>query len=350
MAANPFSLMFGKEPDQLIDRALQSNEICNAFLSEKPPSQAYLITGVRGSGKTVMLTEIQKRLAANPDFVAVELNPDRDLLQQLAARLYDDRRFSSVFQKAQINLSLFGIGVEVKGVPPISDIEVALDRQLEQLGKTGTRLLITIDEVSNSGNMRAFASAFQILVRKNHPVFLLMTGLFENIDALQNEKTLTFLHRAPKVHMTPLNTGRMVNSYRTIFAIDDDDARKMAVLTRGYSFAFQTLGYFTFENNGNYQLALPPCRQYLEEYAYDKIWSSLSATDRRVCHAIACSAEGHTKEIMELLQISKNAFSPYRDRLLKRGIALSPGRGILTFALPFFEDYVKDRFSETDLL
>ncbi len=39
------------------------------------------------------------------------------------------------------------------------------------------KILITIDEVMHDNNIRTFASEFQLLIRKNYPVFLLMTGV-----------------------------------------------------------------------------------------------------------------------------------------------------------------------------
>ncbi|WP_054653437.1 hypothetical protein [Limosilactobacillus equigenerosi] len=63
---------------------------------------------------------------------------------------------------------------------------------MDLLQHKGYRLLVTIDEVTNSQSMREFTAAFQILVRQEAPIFLLMTGLYENISDLQNEDSLTF--------------------------------------------------------------------------------------------------------------------------------------------------------------
>ena len=64
MKKNPFSLSFGKEPVSLINRNVQSYEIIDTFEDENPTYQVCMITGVRGSGKTVMLTEINKTFRA----------------------------------------------------------------------------------------------------------------------------------------------------------------------------------------------------------------------------------------------------------------------------------------------
>jgi hypothetical protein len=101
-----------------------------------------------------------------------------------------------------------------------------------------------VDEVANTQAMREFASAYQILVRKKLPVFLLMTGLYGNIRKLQDEKTLTFLYRAPRIDLRPLNIGIIANNYRRNLGLGGNEALRMARMTKGYSFAFQVFGYF----------------------------------------------------------------------------------------------------------
>lgn len=167
-------------------------------------------------------------------------------------------RYQSVF---------FGFGLSVKGAAPITDIEVALANMLETLKKHGKKVLITIDEAANTKEMRTFISAFQILIRKDLPVFLIMTGLYENINALQNEKNLTFLYRAPKIELKLLNIRTIAENYKTNLPVSDEEALAMARLTRGYSFAFQVLGYFTFEAGGWKEEIRSDYRQYLEQYS-----------------------------------------------------------------------------------
>ena len=53
MAQNPFTLAFGKEPINYIDRESQNNEIIESFEAEHPTHQVFMVTGVRGTGKTV---------------------------------------------------------------------------------------------------------------------------------------------------------------------------------------------------------------------------------------------------------------------------------------------------------
>lgn len=60
--SNPFTLAFGKSPLENIDRPVQKNEILESFDASPINQQIYMITGVRGSGKTVLMTDISRRL------------------------------------------------------------------------------------------------------------------------------------------------------------------------------------------------------------------------------------------------------------------------------------------------
>ena len=339
MKGNPFNLIFGKEPSQVISRITESTGILESFLADPPEQQIYMITGVRGCGKTVFMTEIAKELKSY-DWIIVELNPSRDMMTDLAASLGSENHLARIFQKASINLSLFGIGLEVKESVPISNIQVALTKMLESLKKHGKKVLVCIDEVTATESMKLFSSAFQIFIRQDLPLFLLMTGLYENINDLQNEKNLTFLYRAPKLELKPLNLGIIADNYQRNFNLDYDASEEMAKLTKGYSFAFQVLGHFTWKYEGDYKKALPDYRHYLEDYVYDKIWSELSSGDRKLALGVARSEDGKAKSIKELCGMTDSEYSVYRDRLLKRGVLAKNGHGYVQFTLPLFEKYV----------
>ena len=333
-------------PAELIERPLQAAEIVDSFLSEYANQRTFMITGVRGSGKTVFMTDIQNRFSKQKNWITVELNPAKDMLTALAAKLYNNRKITAIIKNAKINLSFYGIGVEIKGVDPITDIETAIQRILEVLKKQDKRVLITIDEATSTPEMKVFASAFQIFVRKNLPVYLLMTGLYENINALQNDEMLTFLYRAPKIKLKALNLTSIAKNYKETFNIDEDSSLEMARLTRGYPFAFQVLGYYTFANKGDYKASLDAYREYLDDYVYEKMWSEMSSTDRKVIHAMAISKTGKVEEIRRILSMESNEFSPYRDRLIKRGLINGDERGIVRFTLPCFEQYVIANYIE----
>ncbi len=341
--SNPFTISFGRQPAQFISRPVETNEIIENFEQEPPSSQVYMLTGVRGSGKTVLMTDIAKELSKRENWLVVELSTERDMLTSLAAKLCSRPELFALFVEAKLNFSLLGFGVEVKNAAPISDIETALARMLGVIRSAGKKLLVTVDEAVNNPNVRAFASTFQIFMRQEYPVFLLMTGLYDNIHNLQNEKTLTFLYRAPKITLGALNLTSIRLQYAKIFGISMKEAGRMADLTMGYPFAFQVLGYLYWNSRDAKTLdeVLPEYDRYLEEYVYSKIWSELSETDKQIVAVMAATGKTKVGEIREEVAMKPEKFSVYRERLKRKGVIDTSRYGAVTFALPRFDVFVR---------
>ncbi len=342
MNQNPYNLTFGKTPAQMITRITQESEVTGAFLADNPPLQIFMITGVRGCGKTVFMTSIANTIAKHENWVVVELNSSGDLLKELAAKLYNTKGLSKLFDSAGINLSFWGIGVNIKKTVPITDLATAIERMMEHLRKKGKRILITIDEVSNTQEMRYFAGEFQIMLRHDLPVYLLMTGLYENINKLQNEDNLTFLYRAPRIHLGALNVGRISDSYEKNLGLSKENALKIAKTSKGYSYAFQVIGYFSYAKNGDYEAALPDIKQYLSEFVYEKLWSEVSGREKEFLSSMVVNNTNKISILKENLSMKPNEFSVYRDRLIKKGILDGSIRGVLSFSLPYFDEFVNE--------
>lgn len=337
---NPYTLVFGREPDQLIQRKNSAEMIIDTFTADIPSQQVYMITGIRGSGKTVFMSSIAEYFQKQDDFVIAELSTEADMLRGLAAKLSSQDKLARLFQTSKINLSLFGFGLEVSGAAPIADMETALEKMLDSLKGHGKKLLICIDEVMPSDYLRTFCSSFQIFVREKLPVFLLLTGLYENIEALQNTPNLTFLYRATRINMMPLNQFTITDNYQKIFDLSPEDAAAMAKWTMGYSFAFQVLGYYTWQYDGDYQKAIPDAFNYLSEYSYIKIWSGLSAKDQQLAEAVSKSRTNKNKEIREILAWTSDQYNPYRMRLIRKGILNGDKYGYVYFTLPEFGRFI----------
>lgn len=170
MNDNPFSIIFGIEPTRFISRESQISEIVDTFKSNTPSSYLYIITGVRGSGKTVTMASIINRLKNEKGWITITLNSNRDLLTSLAANLYEHPLLKPAFLKANISFSL-GINASLSMESPSADVEVQIKKMLEIVQKLGIRVLIAIDEVTNSENDRVFASAYQMFLYEQYPVF-----------------------------------------------------------------------------------------------------------------------------------------------------------------------------------
>lgn len=179
-------------------------------------------------------------------------------------------------------------------------------------------------------------------MRRDYPIYLLMTGLYENIYDLQNEDTLTFLYRAPKLTLEPLNYTAVRKNYMDIFDLDMETAERMTVLIKGYPFAFQVLGYLYWENRDkDIDEILPEYDQYLDEYVYGKIWSELSGLDKKILIEISESKENKVKKLRERLGMKSELFSVYRERLKRKGVIDTREYGKIRLVLPRFDEFVR---------
>ena len=340
---NPFCLSFGREPDRFVERTEAIESITDVLDSDSPSSNSFLIVGVRGSGKTVLMATIANRYREKKDWITVSLNPARDLLQMLAAGLYEERSLQKLFIEASLNLSKFGIGLDFKKIPPISDIQIAINKMVEVAHENGKRILITIDDVTKSGNIIAFASAFQDLLSRGFPVFMIMTGLYENIYSLQTDKRCSFLLRSERLMLKPLNQIGMANQYKQTFACDQKKAQQMAIFTKGYSYAFQVLGYIMWDKGCSLEDAIPYFDERMSEYCYDKIWEDLPESEKRFVSLLA-NTKGNklkAKDMITKMNVTSKSYSVFRDRLIKKGIVDGSEHGSVSISLPRFGDYIQ---------
>lgn len=341
---NPFSLTFGKLPDRYINRYEDMTEVVSMFDADHPVAQTYLIQGVRGSGKTVFMTSISKTLTENDHWMAIDLNVSYPLLHDMALRLNDlcGERFD--LGQRGMNVSLGGVGFGIGNGSDERDDVSLITRQLEVLKKKEIRLLITIDEVVPGENLRTFVSQFQIFLRQDYPVFLIMTGLYENIYGIQNDPILTFLLRSPKLTLEPLSIRQIVQEYRNSFGIDTEQARELAYITDGYAFAFQALGMLMWEYKDSLSMEEIKMKldDLLDDYVYKKIWEGMTKKEKEIILAINGNDPVKTADICEMTHSSASTFSKYKERLEKRGILASPSHGYVTVKLPRFCHVVQD--------
>ena len=339
---NPFELTFGLKPSNYISRLKQSDEIISNFKS-KTGNKSFLITGVRGTGKTVMLSHISKQFENEKNWIVIELIPNYDMLEQFASALYDSSIMNKIFNNKTFGFSFSGISFSISGEKPITNVISLIEVLLDRIKKCDKSVLIAVDEVSNNDYVKTFTQVFQLLIRKEYPIHLLMTGLYQNIYKLQNDKDLTFLYRAPKISLEPLNLAAITNSYQELLNITKEEALLLAKETKGYAYAYQVLGHLVFERQ-NPKLddkLYAKYDQYLEEYVYEKMYSELSSNDKKILKAFTSDDINSVDNLLLKSKMKKNVFSVYRDRLIKRGIIESPEYGKLLLKLPRFYEFLE---------
>ena len=346
---NPFNITFGTNPIKCIDRNIELFQIIDTFEKEENGSHVFLITGARGTGKTALLALCKRTFEQKDGWIAFDVNPEENIQNQVAAFIYSKCRMKHLFIKSEFNYSFHGFGINIEGKEPVTDLMTLLEKMFIYLKKKGIKVLIALDEATNNKNLKSFIHVFQILLRNGYPIYFVLTGLYENISSLENNKSLTFLFRAERILLTPLNVTLIASSYKDIFKIDDISAYELAKFTEGYAFAYQLLGYLLWFHNKN-EIDNQIINQFdsiVSEKAYRKIWSSLPNKEKEIVTLLR-DAPVSNQFIMEQLKMKKNALSEYKIRLSRKGIISVEERGMISIALPRFKEFIRTTSDKLD--
>ncbi len=191
---------------------------------------------------------------------------------------------------------------------------------LDILKKQNKQVLIYIDEIDNSREMKTFTEFYSSLLTDNYDIKLLMTGLYQNVSKLQDNKSLTFFYRCPKINLTPLPISSISLNYEKYLLVDENEALKLAKITKGYAYAYQVLGYLLFSKQEKHRSkeTLNEFDNYLKSYVYDKIYNKLSKNEQKILATFQSNNASKNIDIRKNTDISEKAFSVYRDRLIKK--------------------------------
>lgn len=344
---NPFTINFGRIPNKYINRDVIINEIIDILNSDIVDEQAFKITGIRGTGKTVTLSSLARELSTDSKWIVVHLRPSSELTNELVANLYSDVPMLTSFIDKNINLSAFGIGINISDRSPVASIDVALRKILQEVKKQKKRVLVLIDEVQKTDALIHFVQEFQILISMDLPIYLICAGLYEDIEDIENADGLTFFLRASKYEMSPLNLGIIRESYRETLNLDYDTADELSKMTKGYAFAYQAFGKYMWDSNSkiisDYVLAQVDAALY--DKVYYKIWSELTISDKYYLTFLCQKDNIAVSDLLEITKKNHSDWSRPRKRLKDKGIISTKVRGYISISLPRFDVFIKNQLA-----
>ena len=141
-ARNPYAISFGRIPHQYISRDIMLDNIIDSLKSDTVEGQAFKLTGIRGTGKTVMLSAIEKELRDDDTWIVCDIKPGGDIMTDLVSQLYGEVTFIREFIDANFNLSAFGIGVGLKKKTVPVSLDTALKKLMKEISKKNLEMFL----------------------------------------------------------------------------------------------------------------------------------------------------------------------------------------------------------------
>ena len=364
---NPFNPAFGLRPEQFIGRDDIIDEFLKSQNNPNNPWRSTLIVGVRGSGKTSILSDIQLRLK-NTDTIVVSVSPDDDFLNRVLGQVYQQLPKTIAGKISKIkNISVsYGVSISLDKDNREPDFTNTFDYQitkmLEPLRNKKTQVVFLIDESQkHSADIRTFISTYQQLIMKQLPVSLVMAGLPEVVSNILNDDVLTFLRRANRVDLENIDISLIKADYKNVFRhfghmISENTLALAAAATQGFPYLIQLIGYYLWENiskrfDGDLlEQTLIESKARLFKNVHQLVFDSLSNMDREfIFSMIEDTGSSRISDILNRLEKDKNYVTQYRSRLISKGVIKSSGHGLIVFTFPYMREFLENKRSEIGL-
>jgi energy-coupling factor transporter ATP-binding protein EcfA2 len=353
---NPFNPTFDYQKESYIDDNQIAGRLIQAIDHVSDPWHTTLIMGMRGCGKTTTLTYVKNQIIKEKNVIVVQSSSNNNLLENIIGSL--QKSLSTGISLKEMRVKLPGVELNIDaGSVSNGSFQVRLIELLEVAKLLRKKIVLLIDEVQNTTEqLSTFFSAYRTVVSDGLPIMVVAAGLPSAIYNVINDDALTFLLRANRVELQPLKIKDVRFSFLALFTRNDitfEQAQKMADQTKGYPFMYQLIGYAVWEmakggpiTDTMISNAVKIAKEALFEQVYSKVWYDVTATAQELITAIHDLGEVGVQntDLKNKLGWDTNKLSTYKSQLIHWGLIRKEGRGIVSFDLPYFGEFLDEYF------
>lgn len=381
---NPFSPGAGTKPPELagrkaiLDKAYILFERLKVGRSEK----SFLLIGLRGVGKTVLLNEIYQlseksgyrsifiEAHEKKSLAALLLPPLRQLLFQLdpvSNASQKLKRAFRVFKSFMVCMKLKYQDIEISldidpeiGVADSGDIEADLPVLLEIIAELaserGIGIALIIDELQylSEYELSALIMSIHRIAQRGLPLALVGAGLPQLVGLTGRSKSYAerlfdFPNIGP-LSMEDLTKAIRIPVDEQDIDITNDALKEIMKQTQGYPYFLQEWGYQAWNlaqkspiEHEDVNQATKASIARLDENFFRVRFDRLTPREKEYLYALAVLGVGAQRSgaIAEELKVSPQSIAPIRNSLIKKGMIYSPAHGDTDFTVPLFGDFMK---------
>lgn len=381
---NPFSPGAGSPPPELVgrDTLLTQTKILLARVQQGRSEKSFLLTGLRGVGKTVLLNameQIAETLQYKTIFIEAHENKTLGLLlipklRQLLFSLDRIKNAGNKVRRGMAVLKSFINGIKIK----YGDVEIGLDIEAEQgaadsgdmevdlpnllvavaeaAQEKGIAVAILIDEIQYLAlnEISALIMAMHKMQQRQLPLVLIAAGL-PILPALAGESKSYAERLFQFPNIGPLSKDDVDKALQDPVKIEgvqftSDALNEVFRLTHGYPYFLQEWGYQAWNHANEPVISLTIIKEStsdvirrLDENFFRVRFDRLTPGEKNYLRAMAqLGSEAYRSgDIAAILGVKVSSLGPVRAKLIKKGMIYSPTHGDMAFTVPLFDDFMR---------
>ena len=379
---NPFSPGAGAPPPELAGREniLSKADLLLARVRSGRPGKSFIMVGLRGVGKTVLLNHIQNRAqAAGNRAVLTEAHEKKKLPELLAPALkkliFSLDHMEGISAKAKRALAIlksFLSGLKVKvaevelsidpvpGVADSGDLESDLPDLFEAVAEAAlerkTSVVILIDELQylTQEELSALIMAMHRIAQKNLPLSFIGAGL-PIIPALAGESKsyAERLFEFPEIGpLSDQDARRAIKepAQKEGVTFTPEALDEIIRMTKGYPYFLQEWGFQAWGLAKTSPIDVDVIKQAtsdsiktLDESFFRVRFDRLTPRERTYLRALAELGPGQHRsgDVAAVMKINVSQAAPIRNTLIQKGMIYSPSHGDIAFSVPLFDEFMR---------
>lgn len=368
-ASSPFTPGYGRRPLVFGGHEEELDELTEVFRTlDFGENHSVLISGLRGAGKTSMLTMLQDAALAE-GWIVISDDASAGLMDRVMETTIPSLldTLEPATRTRLGGLGIWQINAQLQYVDRHRQAKPLLRRDLialsEHIGPKG--ILITIDEVS-SGKTRLrelsrFALEVSHALQAGANVMIVFAGIKIDLDALLEQEHTTFLRRSRQLdfrRLTPTETRRVLEESIRIGGrqIEESALKQLIAVSQGYPYLVQLVGDYAWRNSpraetidqGDAEIAHDKAIIAVQQRVISRVYQDLSEKDREFVQAMATD-HGRSKisDLVKRMDVSAQYVQVYKRRLIDTGYVKSDGHGYVAFSLPYLGEYVRSMDAES---